>query len=97
MALSLANQLVHLHVRKVRQLLKVTPLTATNQPQFVTQILILDGDLKVLDLYTLMILLELEEILSQLQIRLKDFLDHIDRENQAICHSLPEDCLHVCC
>lgn len=89
MSLSGAYHLVQVQVRQVLLLLDLIALLVGNQPEAVSQVLILHSDLEILDLSPLMVLLKAQEVLSQLQIGLEDFFNHVNRENQSVCHSLP--------
>ena len=88
MSLSGAYHLIQVQVRQVLLLLDLIALLVGNQPEAVSQVLILHSDLEVLDLSPLMVLLKVQEVLSQLQVGLEDFFNHVDRENQSVCHSL---------
>lgn len=89
MSLSGAYHLVQVQVRQVLLLLDLIALLVGNEPEAVSQVLILHSDLEILDLSPLMVLLKAQEVLSQLQIGLEDFFNHVNRENQSVCHSLP--------
>ena len=89
MGLSSAYHLVQVQVRQVLLLLNLIALLVGNEPEAVSQVLILHSDLEILYLSPFMILLKIQEVLSQLQVGLEDFFDHVDRENQSVCHSLP--------
>ena len=76
-------------MRQVLLLLDLIALLVGNEPEAVSQVLILHSDLEILDLSPLMVLLKVQEVLSQLHIGLEDFFNHVDRENQSVCHTLP--------
>ena len=90
MCLRGAYHLIYLHLRKVLLYLDFISFLLANQPQSITHVLVLNGHLEILDLHTLMFLLQLEKVFPQLQVRLQDLLDHIDGKDQAICRGMRE-------
>ena len=55
-------------MRQVLLLLDLIALLVGYQPEAVSQVLILHSDLEILDLSSLMVLLKVQEVLSQLQV-----------------------------
>jgi hypothetical protein len=68
MTLSSAYHLIQVQVRQVLLLLDFIALFVGNQPEAVSQVLILYGDLEVLNLSSFMVLLKIQEVFSQLQV-----------------------------
>jgi hypothetical protein len=68
MTLCCAYHLIQVQVRQVLLLLDFIALFVSNQPEAVSQVLVLHSDLKVLNLSPFMILLKIQEIFSQLQV-----------------------------
>jgi hypothetical protein len=68
MTLSGAYHLIQVQVRQVLLLLDLIALLVSYQPKAVSQVLILYGDLEVLNLSSFMVLLKIQEVFSQLQV-----------------------------
>ena len=68
MTLSGAYHLIQVQVRQVLLLLDLIALLVGYQPEAVSQVLILHGDLEVLNLSPFVVLLKIQEVFSQLQV-----------------------------
>jgi hypothetical protein len=68
MTLGGTYHLIQVQVRQVLLLFDLIALLIGYQPEAVSQVLILNGDLEVLNLSSFMVLLKIQEVFSQLQV-----------------------------
>jgi hypothetical protein len=68
MTLGGTYHLIQVQVRQVLLLFDLIALLIGYQPEAVSQVLILTGDLEVLNLSSFMVLLKIQEVFSQLQV-----------------------------
>ena len=81
MSLRSAYHLIYVHLWEILLYLDLISLLFAHKPESIAHVLVLYSDLEILNLYSLMFLLHLEEVLSQLQVRLQYLLYHIDRKD----------------